>query len=208
EYVENMPESQKAIYYATADSVKHAMSLPQCEEVRSRGYELIYLTSALDEMVVETLRDQDGKTFCNVVTDDLGFETEEEKKAAEERNTESKEFLDFVKETLKDDVAKVRLSGKLASQPCALTTDGGITLEMEKYFSRGPSEEMRSIKATRVLELNPENKAVKALRSAYESGEKEKAADLAKILSTLAKMMAGVDVEDPAEFTKQVSELF
>ena len=203
-----MPESQKAIYYATADNVKHAMSLPQCEEVRTRGYELIYLTSALDEMVVETLREQDGKTFCNVVTDDLGFETEEEKKASEERNTESKEFLDFVKESLGEDVAKVRLSGKLASQPCALTTDGGITLEMEKYFSRGPSEEMRSIKATRVLELNPENNAVKAMRSAYESGEKEKAAEFAKILSTLAKMMAGVDVEDPAEFTRQVSELF
>ena len=184
------------------------MSLPQCEEVRTRGYELIYLTSALDAMVVETLREQDGKTFCNVVTDDLGFETEEEKKASEERNTESKEFLDFVKESLGEDVAKVRLSGKLASQPCALTTDGGITLEMEKYFSRGPSEEMRSIKATRVLELNPENNAVKAMRSAYESGEKEKAAEFAKILSTLAKMMAGVDVEDPAEFTRQVSELF
>jgi molecular chaperone HtpG len=208
EYVENMPESQKTIYYATADNVKHAMSLPQCEEVRSRGYELIYLTSALDEMVIETLAEQDGKKFCNVVTDDLGFETEEEKKAAEERNTESREFLDFVKESLGEEVAKVRLSGKLASQPCALTTDGGITLEMEKYFSRGPSEEMRSIKATRVLELNPDHKAVKTLQAAYESGDKDKAAELSKILNTLAKMMAGVPVEDPAEFTRQVSELF
>ena len=81
EYVDNMPESQKVIYYATADNVKHAMSLPQCEEVRSRGYELVYLTSALDEMVIETLNEQDGKKFCNVVTDDLGFETEEEKSA-------------------------------------------------------------------------------------------------------------------------------
>ena len=208
EYVENMPDSQKTIYYATADNVKHAMSLPQCEEVRSRGYELIYLTSALDEMVIETLAEQDGKKFCNVVTDDLGFETEEEKKAAEERNTESKEFLDFVKESLGEEVARVRLSGKLASQPCALTTDGGITLEMEKYFSRGPSEEMRSIKATRVLELNPDHKAVKTLQAAYESGDKDKAAELSKILNTLAKMMAGVPVEDPAEFTRQVSELF
>jgi molecular chaperone HtpG len=208
EYVENMPDSQKTIYYATADNVKHAMSLPQCEEVRSRGYELIYLTSALDEMVIETLAEQDGKKFCNVVTDDLGFETEEEKKAAEERNTESREFLDFVKESLGEEVAKVRLSGKLASQPCALTTDGGITLEMEKYFSRGPSEEMRSIKATRVLELNPDHKAVKTLQAAYESGDKDKAAELSKILNTLAKMMAGVPVEDPAEFTRQVSELF
>ena len=77
EYVEKMPESQKAIYYASSDSLKHAMSLPQCEDVRSRGYELIYLTSPLDEMVLECLGDQDGKPFCNVVTDDLGFETDD-----------------------------------------------------------------------------------------------------------------------------------
>ena len=208
EYVSNMPESQKAIYYATADTVRHAMSLPQCEEVRSRGYELIYLSSALDEMVVQTLMEQDGKKFCNVVTDDLGFETDEEKKAVEERNTESKDLLDFVKESLGEEVSKVRLSGKLASQPSALTTEGGITLEMEKYFQHGPNQEMRSIKATRVLELNPDNAVFRALKNAYDAGEKDRAADIAQILNTLAKLMAGVDIEDPAAFTKQIAELF
>lgn len=207
EYVENMPESQKVIYYATADSVKHAMSLPQCEEVRSRGYELIYLTSPLDEMVLECLREQDGKSFCNVVTDDLGFETEEEKKAAEERDIENKELLDFVKDAVGESVAKVRLSRKLSSLPCCLTTDGGITLEMEKYFRHGPSEEMRKLRATRVLELNPEHSAFEALRSAYES-DRERAEKLSKVLSTLAELMAGMDVEDPAAFTALVSELF
>ena len=208
EYVENMPESQKAIYYASSDSVKHAMSLPQCEEVRNRGYELIYLESALDEMVIENIREQDGKTFCNVVTDDLGFDTDEEKKAVEEQNTENKDFLEFVKEAIGEDVAKVKFSNRLASQPCGLTTEGGITLEMEKYFRHGPSEEMRKIRATRVLELNTENDAVKALKSCYENGYKEKAAELSKILCTLAKMMSGLDVEDPSEFTKQVTALF
>ena len=208
EYVSNMPESQKAIYYATADTVKHAMSLPQCEEVRSRGYELIYLTSALDEMVVQTLMDYEGKKFCNVVTEDLGFETEEEKKAVEERNTESKDLLDFVKESLGEEVAKVRLSGKLATQPSALTTEGGITLEMEKYFQHGPNQEMRSIKATRVLEVNPDNAMFKALQTAWNDGDKEKAAGIAKILNTLAKLMAGVEIEDPASFTKQIEDLF
>ena len=208
EYVSNMPESQKAIYYATADTVKHAMSLPQCEEVRSRGYELIYLTSALDEMVVQTLMDYEGKKFCNVVTEDLGFETEEEKKAVEERNTESKDLLDFVKESLGEEVAKVRLSGKLATQPSALTTEGGITLEMEKYFQHGPNQEMRSIKATRVLEVNPDNAMFKALQTAWNDGDKEKAAGIAKILNTLAKLMAGVEIEDPASFTKQIADLF
>ena len=207
EYVENMPESQKVIYYASADSVKHAMSLPQCEQVRSRGYELIYLTSPLDEMVLESLREQDGKTFCNVVTDDLGFDTEEDKKAVEEQNLENKDFLDFVKEAVGEDIVKVRLSNKLASQPCCLTTEGGITLEMEKYFRRGPSEEMRKIKANRVLELNPEHHAFAVLKEAYEN-DKEKAKKLSQVLARLAELMAGVEVEDPAAFVALVAELF
>ena len=207
EYVENMPESQKVIYYASADSVKHAMSLPQCEQVRSRGYELIYLTSPLDEMVLESLREQDGKTFCNVVTDDLGFDTEEDKKAVEEQNLENKDFLDFVKEAVGEDVVKVRLSNKLASQPCCLTTEGGITLEMEKYFRRGPSEEMRKIKANRVLELNPEHHAFAVLKEAYEN-DREKAKKLSQVLARLAELMAGVEVEDPAAFVSLVAELF
>lgn len=207
EYVENMPESQKAIYFASSDSVKHAMSLPQCDQVRSRGYELIYLTSPLDEMVLENLRDQDGRPFCNVVTEDLGFETEEEKKAAEERDAENKDFLDFVKEAIGEDVAKVRISRKLEKLPCCLTSEGNITLEMEKYFRHGPSEEMRKIRATRVLELNAEHKAFAALKDAYEN-DKEKAKRLSRILATLAELMAGLDVEDPAEFVSEVSELF
>ena len=207
EYVENMPESQKAIYFASSDSVKHAMSLPQCDQVRSRGYELIYLTSPLDEMVLENLRDQDGRPFCNVVTEDLGFETEEEKKAAEERDAENKDFLDFVKEAIGEDVAKVKISRKLEKLPCCLTSEGNITLEMEKYFRHGPSEEMRKIRAARVLELNAEHKAFAALKDAYEN-DKEKAKRLPRILATLAELMAGLDVEDPAEFVSEVSELF
>lgn len=207
EYVENMPESQKVIYFASADSVKHAMSLPQCSEVKKRGYELIYLTSPLDEMVLESLREQDGKTFCNVVTDDLGFDTEEDKKAAEERDIENREFLDFVKESLGEDIVRARLSNKLGDMPCALTTEGGITLEMEKYFRRGPSEEMRKVRANRVLELNMEHSAVKAMKEAFET-DKDKTAKLARIISTMSQMMAGVEIEDPAAFVGLVSELF
>ena len=207
EYVENMPESQKVIYYATADSVKHAMSLPQCEQVRARGYEMIYLTSPLDEMVLENLREQDGKSFCNVVTDDLGFETEEEKKAADERDLENRELLDFVKASVGDSLSKVKLSRKLSGQPCCLTTEGGITLEMERYFRHGPSEEMRKLRANRVLELNGEHHAFAALKDAYEN-DKDKAAKLSKILAVLAEMTAGLEVEDPAEFADLVSELF
>ena len=208
EYVEAMPESQQKIYYASADTLKRAVSLPQCEEVRKRGYELLYLTSPLDEMVLENLREQDGKSFCNVVTDDLGFETEEEKKAAEERDIENRELLDFVKKSAGDAIAKVKLSNRLSTRPCALTTEGGVTLEMERYFRVGPSEEMRKVRATRVLELNPEHHAFQTMRDAWASGDKERAASLAKILSTLAALAAGDDIEDAAEFTDLVSALF
>ncbi len=159
-------------------------------------------------MVLENLREQDGKTFCNVVTDDLGFETEEEKKAAEERDIENRELLDFVKESAGDAIAKVKLSNRLSTRPCALTTEGGVTLEMERYFRVGPSEEMRKVRATRVLELNPEHHAFQTMRDAWASGDKERAASLAKILSTLAALAAGDDIEDAAEFTDLVSALF
>ena len=208
EYVENMPESQQKIYYASADTLKRAVNLPQCEEVRKRGYELLYLTSPLDEMVLENLRDQDGKSFCNVVTDDLGFETEEEKKAAEERDIENKELLDFVKESVGDTISKVKLSSKLSTRPCALTTEGSVTLEMERYFRAGPSEEMRKVRATRVLELNPDHHAFQVLKDAYDSNDRDRAASLAKILSTLAAIAAGDDIEDAGEFTDLVSALF
>ena len=207
EYAENMPESQKAIYYASSDSVKHAMSLPQCEEVKSRGYEIIYLTSPLDEMVLEYLHDQDGKTFCNVVTDDLGFETDEEKKANEERDIENKELLDFIKDALGDSVSTVRLSRKLASQPCCLTTEGGITLEMEKYFRHGPNAEMRKLRATRVLELNPDHRVFAAIKSAYES-DKDKAKSLSVLVCRMAEMLSGVEIEDPTAFVSGIAELF
>lgn len=208
EYTDSMPESQKVIYYAGADTLKHAMALPQCEEVIKRGFKLLYLTSPLDEMVLQSIREQDGKLFCNVVTDDLGFDTEEDKKAAEEQNIENKDILDFVKESVgADGLSKVTLSRKLTKMPCCLTTEGGITLEMEKYFRTGPSEEMRKIKAARVLELNPEHPAYEALKEAKEKNT-GKAIKLSKVLYSLAELMAGLEVEDPADFADIVSGLF
>ena len=142
-----------------------------------------------------------------MVTDDLGFDTDEEKKAAEERDIENRELLDFVKESVGEGLSKVKLSNKLASRPCALTTEGGVTLEMERYFRYGPSEEMRTVRATRVLELNPEHPAFSALQSAF-TDNRDKAAHLAQVLYALAELSAGVEVEDPAAFTDAVTELF
>ena len=207
EYVESMPESQKSIYFASSDSLRHAMSLPQCEEVKKRGYELIYLLSPLDEMVLESLHDQDGKGFVNVVTDDLGFDTDEQKKAAEERDIENKEFLEFVKNAAGERFSKVKFSDKLSALPCAMSTEGPVTLEMEKYFRRGPSEEMRKVRAQRVLELNASSPAVEALKKAYEE-DRPRAEKLSSILAALSELMAGDELEDPAALAKNVAELF
>lgn len=136
------------------------------------------------------------------MTEDLGFETEEEKKAADERDAENKDFLDFVQQSVGGDLAKVKISRKLETLPCCLTTEGNITLEMEKYFRHGPSEEMRKIRATRVLELNANHKAFAALKDAYEN-DKDKAKQLSKILASLAELMAGVEIDDPAEFVAE-----
>ena len=142
-----------------------------------------------------------------MVTDDLGFETEDEKKAAEERDIENKDFLDFVRESLGERFSKVRFSTKLAELPCAMSTEGPVTLEMEKYFRRGPNEEMRKVRASRVLELNADSRPVQALREAWES-DKDKAARIAAILGSLAELMAGADLDDPAALARGVEELF
>ena len=208
EYVDAMPESQKAIYYATADSVKHAMNLPQCEEVRSRGYDILYLTHPIDETVLEQLRVYEGKPFLNIITEDLGFQTEEEKKAEEEKTVQNKELFDFMVESIEaEHLKQVTLTSKLVSSACCLTTTGGLTLEMEKYFRMGPSEEMRKLRAERVLELNGSHRAFAAIKSAYDAGDKDKAAALSKILYAQAELLAGVEVEDPTAFSELVCSL-
>ncbi len=209
EYTDNMPESQKAIYFASADTVKHAMSLPQCEEVRSRGYEILYLDHPIDETVLQQLRMFEGKPFVNILTEDLGFQTDEEKKAAEEKTVENKELLDFIRESVGDEKLKqVTLSSKLVSSSCCLTSTGGFTLEMEKYFRNGPSEEMRKLRADRVLELNGSHRAFAAIKEAYENNDKDKAAAMSKILYAQSELIAGVEVEDPTGFAELVCGLF
>ncbi len=209
EYYDNMPESQKAIYYCTADSVKKAMSLPQCEDVLSRGYQILYLDHPIDETALQQIRMYEGKPFLNIITEDLGFQTEEEKKAEEEKAVQNKELFDFMVESIEaEHLKQVTLTSKLVSSACCLTTTGGLTLEMEKYFRMGPSEEMRKLRAERVLEINGEHRAFKAIKEAYDAGDKEKAAALSKILYAQAELIAGVEIEDPAAYAELVCQLF
>ncbi len=207
EYTDAMPAEQEKIYYAVGDSVARTLHLPQAELVRSKGYELLCMTDEVDEFIVQQLGTYAEKPFCNIVTDDLGLESEEERADIEKRESDAKETLDFVRETLGERVAKVKLSHKLVSAPVCLTTEGGVTLEMERYFRSMPDTGMQPPKATRVLELNADSPAFAALESAVKA-DPERARKLVEILHAQALLIAGEELADPAQYAEDVCSLF
>ena len=207
EYREKMPESQKSIYYAAADSAERAAALPQTEQVRDAGYGLLYMTDDVDEFVVQILGSYDEKRFCNVSADDLGLETDLEKADTEKKAEENKDLLAFMKETLGDAVSDVRLSHKLKTHPVCLTTEGGITLEVEKYFRSLPGANTENLKAQKVLELNGGHPAFAALQSAF-ADDRDRAAKLTKILLAQAKLIADIPLDDPSAYAELVCGLF
>lgn len=206
EYVKNMAEDQKYIYYACGESATKLDKLPQAENVREKGYEILYLTDDVDEFVIRTLMNYEGKEFRSVNDDDLGLESEDEKKETEKLQAENKDVLDFVKESLGGKIAAAKLSHKLKSHPVCLSTQGGVTLEMERYFSSmqgGPGE---SVKAERVLELNANHPVFEALKQTY-TADKEKAKKYAELLYGQSQLIAGVPLDDPSHFSGLISEL-
>lgn len=206
EYRDAMPEDQPKIYFAAAESVSRAKQLPQTELVSSKGYDILLLSEDTDEFALRTLREYDGKEFCDVAGKDLGIETEDEKKETQERAEADKEVLDFVKESLGGEVSDVRLSTKLKSHAVCLTADGDISLEMEKYFASIPGDQEK-VKAKRVLEINADHPAYAALKKAY-AEDREKAKDLAVIMYDQAALIAGMPVDDILGYSDKVFKLF
>ena len=209
EYVKNMPEDQKFIYYAGGESVALLDKLPQAEQVREKGYEIFYLTDEIDEFVVRTLMKFEEKEFRSVNDGDLGLESEEDKKEAERQETENKDLLEFVKESLDGKVAAVRMSHKLKSNPVCLAAQGEISLEMERYFKamQGRQEDMfGEMRAQRVLEFNGGHPSFIALKDAFEN-DKDKAASYSKLFYGQALLTAGIPLEDPPEFSELISTL-
>ncbi|MBQ9412394.1 MAG: molecular chaperone HtpG [Oscillospiraceae bacterium] len=207
EYTKKMPDSQKMIYYAAAENAKRAAALPQTEQVRDAGFGILYMTDDADDFVLRLLDGYNDKKFCNVSADDLGLETDLEKADTEKKAEENKDLLDFVKETLAGEVTDVRLSHKLKTHPVCLTTEGEITLEVEKYFESLPGAETENLKAKKVLELNGSHPAFAALQKAY-GEDSERAKRLAKILLAQAKLIAGLSLDDPAGYAELVCQLF
>ena len=208
EYKDSMAEGQEKIYYASAESISRAKQLPQAEQVRDKGYDILCMTEDVDEFAIRTLRAYDEKEFCDISGNDLGIETEEEKKEADEKESSEKEILDFVKETLGDKVSSVKLSRKLKSHAVCLSTEGDVSLEMEKYFASIPGgSDINQIKAKRILEINGSHPAFESLKKAYEE-DRDKAKDMANIMYVQALLIAGMPVDDIMEYSDLVFKFF
>ncbi|MBQ9838282.1 MAG: molecular chaperone HtpG [Oscillospiraceae bacterium] len=204
EYVDAMPESQEKIYYVAGENRQRAAQLPQVQTLSKKGYDVLLFTDEVDEFVPQTLMQYNEKSFCNAATEDLGLQTEEEKKQIEEKTEQLKGLLTFIQETLGEEVKEVKLSADLGSAPAAISSATGMSFEMEKYFKRmNPDMPMP---AQRILELNPEHDAVKALEKAM-VGDTAKAKDYAQLLLCQAQLMAGLSLQDPAAYTELVCSL-
>ncbi len=204
-YKDRMPEDQPFYYYACGESVEKIAKLPQVERILDKGYEILYCTEDVDDFVMKALGEIDGKQFKSVNDEDALPQTEEEKKAAQEKAEAGKDVLEAVKEALGDQVKQVRISSILKSGACCLTADGPVSLEMEKYMRK--VEGSAHMKADRVLELNPDSAPFAALKRAVEAGDKDTVAKYSKLLYAQALLLVDLPVEDPAEYTQLVCSL-
>ena len=204
EYVEAMPEGQEKIYYIPGENRERLSKLPQVQTLQRHGYDVLLCTEDVDEFIPQTLMNYQERSFCNAASEDLGLQSEEEKKELEARAEENKGLLTFVKETLGDSVKEVRLSADLGSHPVAMVPDGGVSFEMEKYMKRANPE--FAFPVGRVLELNVEHDAVKALQNAMTT-DPVLARDYAFLLMYQAQLMADLPIDDPVAYTDLVCKL-
>ena len=203
-YTEAMAEGQEKIYYATGENRDRLARLPQVETLNKKGYDVLLCTEEVDEFIPQTLMTWAEKPFCNAASEDLGLQTEEEKKELEDKAETLKGMLTFVKETLGEEVKEVKLSANLGDHPVCMTPEAGMSFEMEKYMKKANPEFYFPV--PRILELNPEHAAVKAMQNAMTT-DPLKAKDYAKLLCYQAQIMADLPIEDPAAYTALVCKL-
>ena len=204
EYVSRMKEGQESVYYACGDNLARIETMPQIELLKDKGLEVLYLTDDVDEFVLKTIANYENKSFKNISSDDLNLESEEEKKSNEAQIEQNKDLLDFMKESLSDKVAKVVLSQRLKSHPVCLSTEGEITLEMEKVLNAMPSG--GNVKAIRVLEVNANHPIFQTLQTLFEN-DKDKLKSYTNLLYGQALLIEGMPIDDPVTFSNQMCDL-
>lgn len=205
-YVSRMPESQKFIYYACGESIAKISTLPQLELCREKGYEILYFTEDIDEFVTQTLVSYNDKQFKSVTAEDAQLQSDDEKKETEKQQEDNQALLDFIKESLDGKIVKAVISDKLKSHAVCLSTEGSISIEMEKYFAQMPGNDNKPT-TSKVLELNPEHPAFGAMKAAFALDDKEKTKKYAQILFDQALLIAGLPIEDPTAYCDLVCSL-
>lgn len=207
EYTERMPETQKSIYYAVGKSVEEIERMPVSEKLRKKNIEVLYFLDERDEFVSGILGTYADKPFQSVSKGDLDLDSEEEKKALEEKATENKDMLDAMKEDLKDKVTEVRISSRLSeNDPVCITAAEGVSLEMEKYMSQDPMNGGNGPKASKILEINPDHPIFAKLKEVYKDNP-EQLKDYADVLFNQAMLIQGLPIDDPVGYARKIAEL-
>lgn len=206
EYVSRMKEDQKEIYYACGETKERIEMLPQLEKIKDKGYEVLYFTQDVDEFAINVMINYDGKPFKSISDADLDLDTEEEKEEAKKLDEENKDMFTFMQEAIADKVKTVRLSKKLKTHPVCLSSDGSITIEMEKVLNAMPQNDGNKVKAEKALEINPNHPIFEKLKDLY-ANDKDKLKDYAKLLYDQALLIEGMSIDNPVEFANLVCEL-
>lgn len=204
EYRDRMPEEQEKIYYACGPSVDKIDLLPQTDAAKAKGYEILYLTENIDEFVLQILLEYEGKRFVNVSADDAGLVSEEEEEAVKTENEASKDLLEYMKDAIGNDIKGVRFTHKLKNHAVCLTSEGKISLEMERVLKSMPTD--NNVKAEVFLDINGEHPIAAKLKELYAT-DKEKVGEYARILYAQARLIGGMQVDNPVELTEMICKL-
>ena len=198
-----MKDGQEKIYYASGESLDKIDMLPSVESFKDKDYEVLYLCDYVDEFTIQSLMEYEGKKFANVSSESVDLSSEDEKKELQEKNEAAKDMFAVMKEALKD-VKDIRFTNKLKNHPVCLSTGGNISLEMEKVLNSMPTGE--NVKAEIVLEINENHPIANKLKDLYEN-DKDKLAEYTKILYNQARLVEGLNVDDPTELTNLICNL-
>jgi molecular chaperone HtpG len=204
EYVSNMPEDQKYIYYAAGESVERLEKLPQTELVLDKGYEILYFTDDIDEFAIKMIMKYKEKEFKSVSSGDLGIESADNDDKDDAANKDIQELFDYMKSLLNDKVKAVKASKRLKSHPVCLSADGEVTIEMEKILKAMPNNQ--DVKADKVLEINVNHEVFGSLKQAFE-GDKDKLRLYTALLYNQALLIEGLPLQDPVEFTNDICKI-
>ena len=204
EYIENMKEEQKEIYYACGETIDKIDLLPQVEQVKQKEFDILYFTEYIDEFVIQALMEYEGKKFKNVSSNDLELETEEEKEKTQKKNKEYKDIFEFMKETLNKEVEEIKFTNRLHNHPVCLTSKGEVSVEMQKVINAMPTDE--KIKANIILEINENHEIAQKIKKLYKE-DKEELKKYTKILYAQARLIEGLTIENPTEISNIICEI-